>query len=57
MEASSDLWKAEKVYYSPAIRETASANSETVSALQETEAAQPEAPQLVLSIDEPTKGG
>ena len=32
VEASSDLWKAEKVYYPPAIRETASASSEAVSA-------------------------
>ena len=43
VEVSSDLWKAEKVHYPPAIRETASASSEAVSAPQETEAAQPEA--------------
>ena len=43
VEASSNLWKAEKVYYPPAIRETASASSEPVSTSQETEAAQPEA--------------
>ena len=30
VEASSDLWKAESVFYPPAIRETASASSETV---------------------------
>ena len=57
MEASSDLWKAEKVYYPPAIRETASTSSEAVSAPQEAEAAQPEVPQSVLTPDEPTKGG
>ena len=32
VEASSDLWKAEKVYYPSAIRETTSARSEAVSA-------------------------
>ena len=52
VEVSSDLWKAEKVYYPPAIRETAFASSEAVSAPQETEAAQ-----LVLTPDESTKGG
>ena len=57
MEASSDLWKAEKVYYPPAIRETASTSSEAVSAPQEAEAAQPEAAQFVLTPDELTKGG
>ena len=57
VEASSSLWKAEKVYYPPTIRETASASSEAVSALQETEAAQPEAAQLILAPDESTKGG
>ena len=54
MEAS-DLWKAKKVYYPPAIRETASASSEAMSALQETEAAQPEAAQLILAPDESRK--
>ena len=57
MEASSDLWKAESGFYPPAICKTASASSETVSAPQETEAAQPKAAQLVLTPDEPTKGG
>ena len=32
VEASSNLWKAEKVYYPPAICETASASSKAVSA-------------------------
>ena len=57
VEASSSLWKAEKVYYPPTIRETTSASSEAMSALQETEAAQPEAAQVVLTPDESTKGG
>ena len=57
VEALSDLWKAEKVYYPPAIRETASASSEAVSAPQETEAAQPETAHLILTPDELTKRG
>ena len=57
VEALSDLWKAEKVYYPPAIRETASASSEAVSAPQEIEAAQLEAAQLIVTPDESTKGG
>ncbi|XP_050255930.1 uncharacterized protein LOC126701666 [Quercus robur] len=52
VEASSDLWKAKSVFYPPAICVTAFASSKTVSAPQETEAAQ-----LVLTPDEPTKGG
>ena len=57
MKASSDLWKAESVFYPPAIYDTASTSSKTVSASQETEAAQSEAAQVVLTSDEPTKGG
>ena len=43
VEASSDLWKAKSVFYPPAICETASASSETMSVPQEAEAAQSEA--------------
>ena len=50
------MWKAEKVYYPPAIRETTSAHSEVVRAPQETETAQSKAAQLVPTPDEPTKG-
>ena len=57
MEASSDLWKAENVYYLPAIRETASTSFKAVSAPKETEAAQPETAQLILTPEESTKGG
>ena len=57
MEASFDLWKAEKVYCPPAIRETAFASSKAVSAPQEVEVAQPEAAQFVPTPDEPTEGG
>ena len=45
------------MYYPLAIRETASANSEAVSAPQETGTAQLEGAQLVFTLDEPTKGG
>ena len=45
------------MYYPPGICETASTNSEAVSAPQETEATQPEDAQLVLTPDESIKGG
>ena len=52
VEASFDLWKVEKVYYPPAIRETAPASSEVVSAPKKAEAA------LAISTpDEPAEGG
>ena len=54
MEASFDLWKAEKVYYLPAIRET---NLETVRALEEAGAAQPEATLTASTANEPAEGG
>ena len=54
MEASFDLWKTEKVYYPPAIREN---NSEMVSAPEEVEVAQPEAALTMSSANEPAKGG
>ena len=54
VEASSDLWKAKKVYCPPAIRET---NSETMSALEETGVAQPEAALNMSLTNEPAKGG
>ena len=57
MEASFDLWKAEKVYYPSAIWETTSVSSEAVSAPQEAETAKPEAAQVVPIPDKPTKGG
>ena len=57
VKASSDLWKTENVYYLPAIRETASTSFKAVSAPKETEAAQPETAQLILTPDKSTKGG
>ena len=57
MEASSDLWKAESVFYPLAIRETASASSEAMSVPQEAEAAQSEAAQLIVILGESIEGG
>ena len=47
----------EKVYYPPAICETAPASSEAVSALEEVEVARPEAALVVSTPDEPAEGG
>ena len=56
VEASSDLWKAESIYYPPAIHETASTSSEAVSAPEEAEAARSEVAQPIVIPDELTKG-
>ena len=52
VEASSDLWKVEKVYYPSAIRETAPISSEAESAPEEAETARPEA---VLAVTTPNE--
>ena len=57
MEALSDLWKAESVFYPPAIRETASASSEAMRIPQEAEVAQLEAAQHIVILSESTEGG
>ena len=57
MKASSDLWKAESVFYPPAIRETASASSKAMSVPQKAEAAQSEAAQPIVILGESTEGG
>ena len=57
VEASSDLWKVEKVYYPPAIRETTLASYKAVSAPEEAEATRPEAALAVSIPDEPIEGG
>ena len=57
VEASSDLWKAESVFYPPAIRETAFASFETISVPQEAEAAQSEAAQIIVTSGQSTEGG
>ena len=58
VEASSNLWKLENVYYPPAIRETAPANSEVEATLEEAEAARHEEATLAITIhNEPAEGG
>ena len=57
MEVSSDLWKAESVFYPPAIRETASASSEAVSDQHEAGVTQSEAAQISVPPGESLKGG
>ena len=50
VEASSDLWKVENVYYPPAIRETTPISSKV-------ESARPEAALAITTPDEPTEKG
>ena len=57
VEASSDLWKVENVYYPPAIQETAHASSEAEVAPKETEIARPEAALALTAPNEPTEEG
>ena len=57
VEASSNLWKAESVFYPPAIRKTTFASSETKRDPQEAGAAQSEAAQIIVPPSEPTEGG
>ena len=57
VKASFDLWKVEKVYYPPTIRETTPASSEAVSAPEEVEIARPEAVLAISTLDKPTEGG
>ena len=49
VDASSDLWKAECVFYPPAIRENATPSSEVRDALEEIEVASPSAAQEIIS--------
>ena len=57
MEVSSDLWKAESIFYPPTIHETASVSFEAVSVPKEAEAAQSKATQLIVIPGELTEGG
>ena len=57
MDASSDLWKAESMFYPPAIRETASASSEAVSDQHEEGVTQSEAAQIIIPHGESLEGG
>ena len=55
VKASSNLWKAERVYYPPAIREDAPSSSEVRDAPEEVEAAGPKAALVITSSKEPAK--
>ena len=55
VEASSELWMVENVYYPPAIRETAPSSSEVKGALEEAEAARPEVALAITTPDEPAR--
>ena len=57
MNASSDLWKAESIYYPTAIREVASTSSEAVSDQHEGGVTQSEAVQVGAPSGEPLNGG
>ena len=55
VEALSDLWKMEHVYYPSAIREDAPSNSEVRDALEKVEAVGPGAILAITSPEEPAK--
>ena len=55
VEASSDLWKVENVYYPPAIREAAPSSSEVRDALEEAEATGPGVVLAIIVPKEPTR--
>ena len=57
VEASSDLWKVESVFYPPTSRETASASSEAMRVPKEAKTTQSEATQPIVILDELTEGG
>ena len=56
VDASSDLWKAECVFYPSAIREDATPNSEVQDALEGVEVASPSAASEIISPQVPAKG-
>ena len=55
VDASSNLWKAECVFYPPAIREDATPNSEVRDAPKEVEVASPGAALVITSLEVPSK--
>ena len=57
VDASSDLWRAENIFYPPAILETASASSEAMSDQLEAGVIQPEAAQIIVPPSELIVGG
>ena len=56
MDASSDLWKAESIFYPSAIRETTPASSEVMSDQHETRVTQLEAAQIIVPPGELIEG-
>ena len=52
VDASSDLWKVESIFYPPAIHETASASSEAISDQHEAGVTQSEAAQISVPPSE-----
>ena len=56
VDALSDLWKAESIFYPPAIREIASASSKAVSDQHEAGVTQPEAAQISVPPDKSLEG-
>ena len=57
VEASSDLWRVENVYYPLTIQETVPVGSEAESAPEEAETARPEAALAITTPNEPAKEG
>ncbi|XP_030963941.1 uncharacterized protein LOC115985112 [Quercus lobata] len=57
VDASSELWKAESIFYPPAIRKTAPSSSKAVRDPEEASAAQSEAAQIIVPSGESTDGG
>ena len=57
VDASSDLWKVESIFYPPAIRKTASSSSEAMRDPQEAGAVQTATAQIIVSSGESTEGG
>ena len=55
VEASSDLWKVENVYYPSTIQETTPSSSEAKDALEEAEADGPKAALAITTPDKPTR--
>ena len=55
VEASSNLWKVEHVYYPPAIKEDAPSSSKVRDAPEEVEAAGPKVALVITSSKEPAK--
>ena len=55
VDASSDLWKAERVFYPLAIREDATPSSEVRDAPEEVEVASPSAALAIPSFEVPAK--